>query len=545
MSNSDVPFSCIIQAVQTTGELTMARKESQPQAETPRSSSSSPDRSRSPLTLSMTVSNLADVLDRTLSNADQNSEYCESPIINGGSFTNGRNATRTVRNKLEHSGLVTLAGSFSLAASFHLHRQTTDIPMSSLNVAQSPTLGPCDGSPETQLMHALKMYCPTPASSGGMYAASTLPARYRKGPKIGEGAYSTVFVGVNMWTNELVAIKEVPLKGVDDIRSLEEARKEFELLRTLRHNHIVQYKLFEYFSHARVARIYLEFMGGGTAQNLLQSSKGPLPEAVVAEIARGVLNGLSYLHHHDILHRDIKPANILISSLGVVKLGDFGTSKRIAQGQGAGDVGSATYVVVGTPAYMSPETIRGEAIPECDIWSLGCSLHELLTGQVPWKRLGTFQNEQAMLVHILKASHDPALWEEAFRPPSMLSEEGKDFLKRCLLPQANVRSNCTQLLQHPWVRAMNENVAVRLHASRFARESVERLQTELQDPILSSPLQLHPVNFPVNEPKEVPKKREEETSVSPATPSTPKVTGEFPLQRQDTSSYSGPSELHT
>ncbi|VDP27441.1 unnamed protein product [Soboliphyme baturini] len=99
---------------------------------------------------------------------------------------------------------------------------------------------------------------------------------------------------------------------------------------------------------------------------------------------RQILEGLCYLHHYDIVHRDIKTANILRDSHGNVKIGDFGAGKRLQTICSQSSAGT----FIGTPYYMAPEVINGQKYGrKADIWSLGCTLVEMLTGKPPWKDL--------------------------------------------------------------------------------------------------------------------------------------------------------------
>jgi serine/threonine protein kinase len=234
-----------------------------------------------------------------------------------------------------------------------------------------------------------------------------------------------------------------------------------------------------------VARIYLEYLSGGTAANILNRC-GPLREDVVADIAGGVLRGLCYLHDKDILHRDIKPANILITSQGLVKIADFGASKRIGSSR---DAQGGVYVVVGTPAYMSPETIRGESLPECDIWSLGCTLHQLITNRNPWSSLGKFSSEQHYMAAILRSCQNESVLEESFAiPPEIeLSLTGRDFLKKCLAPNAHIRPSCQHLLDHPWLQHSSKCGAGHAFVKEMAQEHANFTVHGLLGEMIESP----------------------------------------------------------
>lgn len=110
---------------------------------------------------------------------------------------------------------------------------------------------------------------------------------------------------------------------------------------------------------------------------------GSLPEKLVASYTYKILKGLEYLHNHDVVHCDLKPANILTTKTGDIKLTDFGVSLnlKIKQEDGKG-------TPAGTPNWMAPEVIEMKgACPKSDIWSLACTIIELLTGKPPYADL--------------------------------------------------------------------------------------------------------------------------------------------------------------
>ena len=159
---------------------------------------------------------------------------------------------------------------------------------------------------------------------------------------------------------------------------------------------------------------------------------GKFPENLVAVYIFQVLQGLVYLHHQGTIHRDIKGANILTTKDGLAKLADFGVATRINK--------LSDKAVVGTPNWMAPEIIElNGATTASDIWSLGCTILELLTGDPPYHKLRQMQ----ALFAIVSDDHPPI--------PDGLSPMVKDFLLQCFQKDPNLRITAKKLLKHPWM----------------------------------------------------------------------------------------------
>ncbi|CAM6101731.1 unnamed protein product [Calypogeia fissa] len=292
--------------------------------------------------------------------------------------------------------------------------------------------------------------------------------RWRKGEIIGAGAYGRVYMGMNVDSGELLAIKQVLIsvnnvtkdKAQAHIRELEE---EVRLLRNLSHPNIVRY-----LGTARedeALNILLEFVPGGSIASLL-GKFGSFTEPVIRMYTKQLLLGLEYLHSNNILHRDIKGANILVDNKGCIKLADFGASKKVVELATISEAKS----MKGTPYWMAPEVIRQTGHNwQADIWSVGCTVIEMATGKPPWSQqfqektccmywlpwslflcklprfiLHSFRSKVAALFHIGTTKSHPPI-------PEHLSPQAKDFLLQCLQREPKLRPSAAELLKHPFV----------------------------------------------------------------------------------------------
>ncbi|XP_071716409.1 mitogen-activated protein kinase kinase kinase NPK1 [Rutidosis leptorrhynchoides] len=264
--------------------------------------------------------------------------------------------------------------------------------------------------------------------------------RWRKGELIGCGAFGRVYMGMNLDSGELLAVKQVSVvvnvaskdKTQAHIRELEE---EVNLLKNLSHPNIVRYV-----GTAREEdslNIFLEFVSGGSISSLL-GKFGSFPESVLRMYTKQILLGLEYLHKNGIMHRDIKGANILVDNKGQIRLADFGASKKVVEL--ATMTGAKS--MKGTPYWMAPEVIlqTGHSF-SADIWSVGCTVIEMATGKPPWSQQ---YQEVAALFHIGTTKAHPPI-------PDHLSTEAKDFLLKCLQKEPDFRPDASELLQHPFV----------------------------------------------------------------------------------------------
>jgi hypothetical protein len=235
--------------------------------------------------------------------------------------------------------------------------------------------------------------------------------RWKQGEILGQGAFGIVYLGLNIDTGELMAVKQMATDEVSR-RELSSLENEINLVRNLKHSNIVRYIGTELTPSS--LSIFLEYVPGGSLKTLIDKF-GSLEESVAKSYTRQLLLGLEYLHRNGIAHRDIKGANCLVGNDGVIKLADFGNSKHwrpsaseaaaaaSAAGGGNGDqrIQSSTGDIKGTPAWIAPEVIRDQGRninwKKADIWSLACTTLEMTTGRPPWSQ---FNNNVTILYHL-------------------------------------------------------------------------------------------------------------------------------------------------
>jgi eukaryotic-like serine/threonine-protein kinase len=230
--------------------------------------------------------------------------------------------------------------------------------------------------------------------------------RYHLEREIGRGAMGVVYLGRDTAINRLVAIKAIPLASEFSDAELVEARSRFfreaETAGRLNHPNIVT--IYDVGEERGLAYIAMEYLKGKHLSDFAKSSNLMEPRKVLEVIGR-TAEALGFAHKQQVVHRDIKPANLMYdASTDILKITDFG----IARLSGAGS--TRTGIVLGTPSFMSPEQLEGRTVTgHSDLFSLGVSLFQLLTGQLPF----TADSMTGLMQQIAEAPHPPL---RAFRP---------------------------------------------------------------------------------------------------------------------------------
>ncbi|MCC7445912.1 MAG: protein kinase [Anaerolineae bacterium] len=199
---------------------------------------------------------------------------------------------------------------------------------------------------------------------------------YELREKIGAGGFGAVYRAFQEVVGREVAIKIILPQYANHPDFIRRFEAEAQLVARLEHIHIVP--LYDYWREPGGAYLVMRWLHGGSLRGVLQ--RGPLTPEQTSHFLDQIASALAAAHRKGVVHRDLKPDNVLLDEDGNTYLADFGIAKNL----GGEDV-EAGNMVVGSPAYLSPEQITGETVtPLADIYSLGITLYELLTGQLPF-----------------------------------------------------------------------------------------------------------------------------------------------------------------
>jgi len=242
----------------------------------------------------------------------------------------------------------------------------------------------------------------------------SLSGRYQIESVLGQGGMSSVYKATDPNLKRVVAIKLIHPHLSSDAQFVQRFGEEAAAVASLRHPNIVQ--VYDFNSDQGVYYMVLEFIPGETLQDRLKRLAGQGLKLPINEAVKYILNmcdALGYAHQRGMTHRDIKPANIMLDVYAQAILMDFGIVKIVG-----GTSHTVTGAVMGTARYISPEVIRGEpADPRSDIYSLGITLYEMLSGQAP------FQSDSAMtlmMMHLNDPVPDPRLLRPDL-PPGLVN----------------------------------------------------------------------------------------------------------------------------
>ncbi|KAL0897323.1 hypothetical protein Bca101_081284 [Brassica carinata] len=263
---------------------------------------------------------------------------------------------------------------------------------------------------------------------------SSSSSSWIRGSYIGRGCFGAVSKAVSKIDGKVFAVKSVDLAACLPAQS-ESLENEITILRSLQpHPHIVSFLGDDVSKEgtATFRNLHLEYLPEGDVSN---GGKNIDDETLLRRYVWCLVSALRHVHSNGIVHCDVKSRNVLVADGGTsVKLADFGSAMEVEKP-------AAGIAPRGSPLWMAPEVVRREYQgPESDVWSLGCTVVEMLTGKPAWE-----DNGYDSLSRIGFTNELPFI-------PAGISELGGDFLEKCLRRDRSQRWSCDQLLEHPFLR---------------------------------------------------------------------------------------------
>lgn len=244
---------------------------------------------------------------------------------------------------------------------------------------------------------------------------NVLAGRYELIEKIGDGGMAIVYKAKDRLLKRFIAVKILKPEFVQDIKFVENFRKESHAAASLSHPNIVS--IYDVGQEGSINYIVMELVSGKTLNELIKE-EAPMDYRKAADITKQVASGLSAAHKKGIVHRDVKPHNILMTEDGIAKITDFGIAKAVTN---TTIVDSGKDNVMGSVHYFSPEQAKGANVDEkSDIYSLGIVLYEMLTGKVP------FDGDNPVTIALMQIN-------EPVTPPSVFNHNVPPGLERIVM----------------------------------------------------------------------------------------------------------------
>ena len=203
-----------------------------------------------------------------------------------------------------------------------------------------------------------------------MFLKGQTVGKYRILSPLGSGGFGSVFLAEDIWIHKKVAIKVPHKQNLDFTEMLKEPR----LLASMNHPNIVTVLTAE--KQDKVFFIVMEYVTGETLEQLIQR-EGALDVSRALDFTCQICNAVDHAHKVGVLHRDLRPGNMLVSDAGMLKVTDFGTSRFL-------EIAAHGTTVIGSPPYMAPEQFYGKAVFASDVYSVGITMYQMLTGELPY-----------------------------------------------------------------------------------------------------------------------------------------------------------------
>ena len=285
--------------------------------------------------------------------------------------------------------------------------------------------------------------------------------KYRVLSHLGSGGFGSVYLAEDTWIKKNVAIKVPHKQNLDFSELLKEPR----LLASMSHPNIVTMLTAEKLDE--VFFIVLEYVPGETLEHAILRD-GALDLTRALDYTCQICNAIDHAHRAGVLHRDIRPGNMLLSENGMVKVTDFGTSRFL-------EIAAHGTTVIGSPPYMAPEQFHGKAVFASDVYSVGVTMYQMVTGELPYNTPAPADIEKLMRGELVTA---PRVRN------SKIPKAINDIIMRALAPDLTVRyQRASDLLEEllaaraPAVRGGRKRTAVGLD---LAESNVADIQSRLK-----------------------------------------------------------------
>ena len=240
-----------------------------------------------------------------------------------------------------------------------------------------------------------------------------LSGRYEVLKRVGSGGMADVYMAKDHKLNRNVAVKVLKSEYVEDEKFLKKFETEAQAVARLSHPNIVN--IYDVGIEDGINYIVMEHAEGITLKEYIRK-KGYLSPKETVEISTQIASAISHAHKNHIIHRDIKPQNILVSDTGIIKVTDFGIAKATSS-----NTVTSTATAMGSVHYISPEQAKGRFCDEkSDIYSLGITMYEMVTGHVP------FDHENGVTIALMHLQNE-------ITPPSQIRDGIPDSLEKIIL----------------------------------------------------------------------------------------------------------------
>ena len=290
-----------------------------------------------------------------------------------------------------------------------------------------------------------------------MFLRDQTVGKYRIVSSLGSGGFGTVFLAEDTWIHKKVALK-VPHKQNLDFGELV---KEPRLLASLSHPNIVTVLTAE--KHDDVFFIVMEYVPGETLEHAI-ARDGAMDVSRALDFTCQICNAVDHAHNAGVLHRDLRPGNMLVSESGMLKVTDFGTSRFL-------EIAAHGTTVVGSPPYMAPEQFYGKAVFASDVYSIGVTMYQMLTGVLPYDTPAPADIERLMRGDLITS---PRLKNKKI--PKAID----DIVLRALAPDVTRRYSRAADLLHDVLSARTPSPARVTRPAAAPDETVAEIQSRLK-----------------------------------------------------------------